>query len=94
MTTDIKTTLAERGKTHGAFRIHAAVTQDLKQVVNGHLLEQGREWADDMREAVDMICHKLGRVVAGDPNHIDHWDDISGYATLIAERLRNDNTPF
>ena len=34
-----------------------------------------------------MIAHKIGRILAGDPNHIDHWLDIAGYATLVAKEL-------
>lgn len=92
--TDIKTVLAEREKTHGAFEIHATVTQELKAVVNQHMLDQGRELNSSMQEAVDMICHKIGRVVAGNPKHCDHWDDIAGYALLISEQLRKDGSPF
>jgi len=33
-------------------------------------------------EAIHMICVKLARIVCGDPNHADHWDDIAGYARL------------
>jgi hypothetical protein len=38
-------------------------------------------------EALDMIAHKIGRILAGDPNHADHWDDIAGYARLVARRV-------
>jgi hypothetical protein len=34
-----------------------------------------------------MICHKLGRIVNGDPNYADSWIDIAGYAKLVADRL-------
>jgi hypothetical protein len=34
-----------------------------------------------------MIVHKIGRIVNGDPDVTDHWVDIAGYATLIADRL-------
>jgi hypothetical protein len=39
------------------------------------------------REAIDMICHKLGRILSGDPSHPDHWLDIQGYARCAWERL-------
>lgn len=90
MTTDIKAVLAEREKTHGSFALHSFCTQELKAVINQHLMEQGRCLDPDMQEAVDMICHKLGRIVAGNPGHADHWTDVAGYATLIADRLAND----
>lgn len=40
------------------------------------------------KEALDMIAHKMGRILTGDPNHEDHWRDIAGYATLVADRLK------
>ena len=92
--TDIKAVLAEREKTHGSFEIHATVTQELKDVVHRHMVDQGRELNHSMYEAVDMIFHKIGRVVAGNPNHCDHWDDIAGYALLVSEQLRKDGSPF
>ena len=33
------------------------------------------------REALDMIAHKIGRVLNGDdPHDRQHWEDIAGYA--------------
>lgn len=95
MTTKIDKILNDREKTHGSFPIHAAVTQELKAVVGQHLMEQGRALDADMQEAIDMICHKLGRIVAGNPRHGDHWLDVAGYATLVADRLDADGRePF
>ena len=34
-----------------------------------------------------MICHKIGRIVNGDPDYADSWIDIAGYAKLVADRL-------
>jgi hypothetical protein len=41
----------------------------------------------DQREALDMIAHKIGRILNGDPDYSDSWRDIAGYATLVADRL-------
>lgn len=35
-----------------------------------------------------MICHKMARIINGDPNYRDSWDDVAGYATLVAKRLK------
>jgi hypothetical protein len=43
--------------------------------------------ADDQQEALDMICHKIGRIINGDPDYADSWHDIAGYAQLVADRL-------
>lgn len=34
-----------------------------------------------------MIAVKIARILVGDCNHPDHWHDIAGYATLVADRL-------
>ena len=78
-------TLEERGKRYGVFAVHAKITQDLKQLVSYHL--KGKCLAPDQQEAIDMICHKLGRIVNGDPDYTDSWVDIAGYAQLVADRL-------
>jgi len=80
----IQKTLKARQKTHGNFQTHAKISQQLKAV----LWEHGyQELDDDQVEALEMICHKIARVLNGDPNHKDHWHDIAGYSTLIADRL-------
>lgn len=72
--------LAERAKTHGSFDDHARITQDLKRVVQAQL---GWNRLDhQQKEAVEMIVLKIGRILAGNPNHGDHWADIAGYAEL------------
>ena len=44
-------------------------------------------WRADCREAVDMILHKLARVLNGDPNYADNWHDIQCYAKLVEQRI-------
>lgn len=83
--TDIAATLAERGKRYGEFPDHATVTQQLKRVMYG--FNPALRLADDQKEALDMIAHKLGRIINGDPDYADSWVDIAGYAKLVADRL-------
>jgi hypothetical protein len=87
MTLNINDTLAERGKRYGDFADHAEVTQKLKYVAGFHLRSFGRALADDQQEALDMIFHKIGRIINGDPDYADSWVDIAGYAQLVANRL-------
>ena len=54
--------LAERGKNCGAFKDHAAITQGLKFLVRGTRNSHGLD--EDMREALEMIQHKVGQLVA------------------------------
>ena len=84
----IDATLAERGTKYGRFADHAAVTYKLKNVLREHSGTHGKSYAYDQAEALDMICHKLGRIVNGDPDYADSWVDIAGYAKLVADRLQ------
>ena len=79
--------LTERGHRYGKFVSHAAVTQDLKMLTNEHLASRNKTLPADMQEALDMIFHKIGRIVNGDHNYADSWVDIAGYAKLVADRL-------
>ena len=81
-TTDI---LTERGSRYGKFTGHAKITQDIKVLMR----DKANWWCleDDQKEALDMIAHKLGRILNGDPHYEDSWRDIAGYAQLVADRL-------
>jgi hypothetical protein len=81
----VQSTLAEREKTHGNFTDNAKVMQGLKDVC--HMSPNWIRMSYVQREAIDMICHKLGRILSGDPSHPDHWLDIQGYARCAWERL-------
>jgi len=79
--------VAERGTTHGDWDAHATCVQDLKDELSTHLRKRSRPLTAMQLEALHMILHKIGRIVAGDPNFKDHWDDIAGYAKITADRL-------
>lgn len=87
-TTSIEATLEERGARYGSFVGHAEVTQALKQVVFVCLANRDKTLKEDQQEALDMICHKIGRIINGDPDYADSWVDIAGYAKLVADRLQ------
>jgi hypothetical protein len=87
MTTNITETLQERGKRYGKFTGHALIAQDLKACIMEHLAIRDKALASDQAEALDMICHKIGRIINGDPDYADSWHDIAGYAQLVADRL-------
>ena len=81
----IEEVLAERQETHGDFREHANITQDIKDIMRGcGYLEK---LDPSQAESLDMIAHKIGRILAGNPDEPDHWRDIAGYATLIERQL-------
>ena len=80
--------LDERGSRYGKFTDHARLTQNLKRLVSEELWRHRKRMADDQFEALEMIMHKVGRIVCGDPDYEDSWRDIAGYATLVADRLK------
>lgn len=78
--TNINELLEERNTTHGSFVVNSRVSQRLKEVFRN---ESNWEKLDPIhREAIDHICGKFGRIMAGQPTFDDHWDDIAGYAGL------------
>lgn len=87
MTMENTTKLIEtRQTTHGAFSDHARITQRLKGVLDFELIKREQRGQHNLScqqlESIEMIFHKIGRIVAGDPNVADHWDDIAGYAWI------------
>lgn len=87
MTDKVDALLDERGKRYGVFAEHAAIAQNLKWAIVAHMGERWGKMRPDQREALEMICHKLGRIANGDPDYADTWLDVAGYAKLVADRL-------
>ena len=81
----IKQVLDEREKTHGSFAVHSEISQSLKSCLWHR--EGWLRCSTLQREALEMILHKAARIIAGKPNHADHWQDIAGYATLVVNYL-------
>lgn len=85
METNISQILSERGNRYGKFTGHAQITQELKSVM--HESKNWEKLSADQMEALEMIAHKIGRILNGDPNYDDSWIDIGGYSKLVADRL-------
>lgn len=77
----------ERGATYGKFENLAEVSQRFKDSLHYFLITRNKYLAPDQQEAMELIFHKFARIVNGDPDHIDNWKDVAGYATLVADRL-------
>lgn len=81
----LMSTLAERGGRYGPWTEHARIAQNVKRA-----MADSPNWKtlpDDMRESLEMMAQKLGRILNGDPNYVDSWHDICGYIKLIEDRL-------
>lgn len=88
--------LTQRAVTHGRFEENADISQSLKSIMRESV--GCKRLNDVQREALDMLMHKIGRILAGDPSHADHWADIAGYAELvvrdIVRRREGGDLPF
>lgn len=82
---DIEEIVAERGAQYGDFTDQSEIAQDLKDYMRTR-----PGWNDllpHQRESLDMIQHKISRILNGDPNVVDSWADIAGYAHIVAIRI-------
>lgn len=85
---DIAATLAERGASYGDFREVGRVTQNLKRA-----MQDSPNWGQlpgYMKEGLDMIQHKIGRLLNGDALYDDNMHDLIGYARLMQDRAKMD----
>ena len=81
----IDATLAERGARYGEFVDHAQIAQQLKLTMR--IAPNWHQLSADKQEALEMIAHKVARILNGDPSYHDSWHDIEGYARLVANTL-------
>jgi len=84
---DIENTLKERGSRYGDFAGHAFITQEIKRAM--YYRSNWESLSNDKKEALEMIAHKIGRILNGDPDYKDSWIDIEGYAHLISITLKD-----
>lgn len=80
--------ITERGSRYGKFKEGAEIMQELKDVMRE--VDGWHNLTPSQREALDMIQHKIGRILNGDPTYDDSWKDIAGYATLIVNELNGE----
>ena len=83
VTQNVQAVLAERGSRYGKFSEHARITQNIKRA-----MEDSPNWTlltPAQKEALEMVAHKIGRILNGDPNYSDSWVDIAGYSKLVAD---------
>ena len=85
---EVDAILDTRASNYGSFLGLSQVTQRLKAVAHNFAGQNNKTFAPDQAEALDLIFTKIGRILNGDPNHVDSWIDIAGYATLVADRLQ------
>lgn len=85
MNTD--TILKERGTRYGKFIDQTRIIDDLMETMRLAGLD---DLETDQKESLHQIAVKISRILNGDPNYVDNWDDIAGYAELVSKRLKGE----
>lgn len=81
-------TIPNRDDQHGGMEAVGSISQRLKDV-----LRTGANWqhlSNAQREALDMMMHKVARIMSGDLTVKDHWIDAGGYPLCIARQMEDE----
>lgn len=87
MSGPIENILAERQQRYGGFWNQAFFAEALQRIMQG--APNWTRMSHDQRQSLLMQAHKQARILTGDPNYIDSWRDVEGYARLVADRLED-----
>lgn len=82
---DINSILEERGCSYGDFGSQALISQNIKAA-----MRHSPNWQKlpaDMKESLEMVAHKVGRILNGDFTYADNVVDIIGYMQLVLDRM-------
>lgn len=85
---DIGNLLGERQQTHGSYAEVSRTCQSIKRT-----MRQSGGWdhlSNEQAEALEMIAMKIARILSGNHNFADHWEDIEGYARLVSNELERE----
>ena len=84
--------LNERGSTYGEFKTQAAISRELRNTLYKGIVENNNalNLTPYMEEALILICHKMARIVNGDPTYMDSWIDIGGYSKLVVDEFEKE----
>ena len=85
---EVDAILGKRGEQYGSFMQSSDTVIRIKGIMHNAVARNAVHLYPDQLQALDMIATKLSRIVHGNPNHLDSWIDIAGYATLVADRLQ------
>jgi hypothetical protein len=80
--------LDARAEQYGSFMQSSDTAIRIKGIMHNAIARNEVHLFPDQLQALDMIATKLSRIVHGNPNHLDSWIDIAGYATLVADRIQ------
>lgn len=89
MTANVNEMLAGREARYGSFEGHAKISQALKRA-----MQDSPNWAkltDVQKEGLEMVQHKIARMLNGDPLYLDNIVDIVGYSTLVKDVMETND---
>ena len=82
---DIKEILKERGENYGDFERGSNLAAAIQDAMAGGV--KAVTLKPFQHQALTVIAQKISRILNGDPDYVDNWRDIAGYATLVADIL-------
>lgn len=88
MNAPVDNLISERARTHGDFQQATVFVQSVKT-----FMRKAPNWHDmppAMQESLDMLASKIGRILHGDPEAKEHWEDLEGYSRLVVQMLEKD----
>ncbi len=80
MDDQIQMLLLERAKDHGVYAETARISQLLKMII--HTADGWKKLTPEQQEALDMDAVKTARIISGNNNLAEHWEDKEGYSRL------------
>ena len=87
--TNVHEMLEGRATRYGTFEGHARISQALKRA-----MQNSPNWSkltDVQKEGLEMMQHKVARMLNGDPSYLDNIVDIVGYSTLVKDVMETND---
>lgn len=81
----------ENEKTNGSFSATSTMSQTLKDVMRSS--PNWDQLSDSQKESLELIAQRLARVLIGDRDYREHWNDVATYAVLGGENPKKSSMP-
>ena len=82
--------IEERTSEYGDFNTLSDISQKLKQVMYNS--PSYNNLLPYQKEALEMIQHKISRIINGNYMYEDSWKDIAGYAEVTLKYMKKNNS--
>lgn len=83
-TIEVSAVLSQRGSRYGRFIDVAAAYTQIREAMYANGIDR---YSPSQVLAIDALAMKMARIATGDPNYLDNWVDIQGYAKLEQDIL-------